>query len=209
MVYFTQQCAINSLEPGDTYVLQNWVIYGSSNRMVLNRQQAIVWTNNDSLWYSPYQVIRWVWHQAISWTSADFIAKWILRNELDLISTYKLIKVFFYFRKMHLKLLFAKWQPFSSGPKVLTKTFLFFMFCYTWLNLIICMSLCNNVRVKIHPAIWNLEAAEREQQILCLASWLLLFLQWSHTSRSTINKMVFNPCTQDWSKGNEYLPPVQ
>ena len=56
-----------------------------------------------------------VWHQAITWTIADLMPIEPLRTHLNEIW----IKLqWFQFKKMHLKLLSAKWQPFCSCPNV-------------------------------------------------------------------------------------------
>ena len=78
------------------------------------------------------------WHQAIIWTNAGVLLTGLLGTNLSEI----LIEIYtFSFKKMHLKMLLGKWQPFCLGLNVLA-----------WLS-----SLCILMLSDIHTiGCWNI-----------------------------------------------------
>ena len=87
---------VNSLRPSDTYIYMcvgNLTIIGSENGLSPGRRQAFIWTNVGILLIGPLG------------TNLSEILIEILTLS---------------FKKMHLKILYVKWQPFCLVLKVLT-----------------------------------------------------------------------------------------
>ena len=72
------------------YALVSWIIIGSADGLSPARCQDTTWTNTNFLIGSP---------------GTNFNEIWIIPHSS--------------FKKMHLKMLSAKWWPFGSGPNVL------------------------------------------------------------------------------------------
>ena len=88
---FTSQSAINSLRPSDAY-MRKLTIIGSDNGSLPDRRQAIIWTNVGLLLIGP-----------LGTTFSEIL--------IEILT--------FSFKKMRLKVSFAKRQPFCPGLNVL------------------------------------------------------------------------------------------
>ena len=54
------QC-VNSLQPGDAYMPEKWVMIGSDNGMLPVQRQAIIWTNVDFLALELEETLYEIW----------------------------------------------------------------------------------------------------------------------------------------------------